>query len=375
MIRTVSMSSSLPMPKYAEIANLLRESLSTKADGARLPSVRAMMRRFGICQHTVTSALALLENDGIIDRRPGSGVYVRKPDANPVICFCRPGNQNAHFDLKEDALGRACQARGWQLIVDRFDALKVDVFSEEAPAGAFVIPPELITFHAPLLQRLTGRGVPVVVMGRDTSEDRLDFVTGDDKPALREFILGLKERGHRRIAYLDCEPPFDEVRHRLEYFAEICRSSGLEDFTVLNVRTQYGQDGVKNSERFLRRYLGRLGRAPLPFTALIAGSTAGSVPAPMVFREAGYAIPRDLSLCGIGSDPRAIYCIPPTSDAALHDEELAAAAIDIIGRRWSGDRSPLLSHVISYRANWRESVGLPPRRRSRPSPARRSASL
>ncbi len=365
------MPNSTPVPKYAELASLLRESLATKADGARLPSVRAMMARFRVCQHTVTSALRLLENDGIIDRRPGSGVYVRKLHADPVICFCRPRNQNAHFDLKEEALSRACHGRGWQLIVDRFDALRVDVFSDEAPASAFIIPPELITFHAPLLQRLKSRGVPVVVMGRDTSEEPLDFVTGDDMPVLREFVLGLKERGHQRIAYLDCEPPFDEVRKRVEYFIEICQSCRLKDFTVLNARSQYGQDSLKNSERFLRRYLSRLGNAPLPFSALIAGSTAGSIPAPLVFRESGYQVPRDLSLCSIGSDPRARYCIPPTSDAALHDDELAIAALDIIGRRWSGDRTPILSHIISYRANWRESIGSPPRRRSRSSSARR----
>lgn len=364
------MQPSSPVPKYAELATLLREGLAKKVDGARLPSVRAMMGRFHVCQHTVTSALRLLESEGLIDRRPGSGVYVRKPNAEPVICFCRPQDQNAHFDLKEEALSRVCESRGWQLIVDRFDALKVDVFSDEAPASAFIIPPELITFHAPLLQRLTGRGVPIVVMGRDTSGEPLDFVTGDDMPVLREFVLGLKERGHRRIAYLDCEPPFDEVRKRVEYFVEICRTCGLEDFTVLDVRTQYGQDSVKNSERFLRRYLTRLGPAQLPFTALITGSTAGSIPAPLAFREAGYVIPRDLSLCSIGSDPRAVYCIPPTSDATIHDEELAIAALDIIGRRWNEDGSAILSRTISYRANWRESVGPPPRRRSRSSAAR-----
>ncbi len=342
--------------------------------GRDFPSVRALMARFRVCQHTVTSALRLLENDGVIDRRPGSGIYVRKLSAGPVVCFCRPQNQNAHFDLKEEALSRFCQSRGWQLIVDRFDALKVDVFSDEAPASAYIIPPELVTFHSPLLQRLKGRDAPIVVMGRDTSGEPLDFVTGDDLPVLREFVLGLKERGHRRIAYLDCEPPFDEVRKRAEYFAEICGACGLPDGIILNVQTRYGEDSLKKSERFLRRYLRRLGNAPLPFTALIAGSTAGAIPAPLVFREAGYMIPRDLSLCSIGCDPRAAYCIPPTSDAAIHDEELARAALDIIDRRWQGDRSSILSRTVSYRANWRESVGLP-HRRSRSSARRPSSSF
>ncbi|PTX98841.1 hypothetical protein DB345_03730 [Spartobacteria bacterium LR76] len=359
----ISMADPSPVPKYVELANLLRENLAAKADGTRLPSVRAMMRRFHVSQHTVTSALGLLENDGMIERRPGSGVYASRQNAAPVVCFCRPQNQNAHFDLKEEALDKACRARGWQLVVDRFDALKVDSFSEGASASAFIVPPELITFHSPLLRRLAARGVPVVVMGRDTSGEPLDFVTGDDTPVLREFVLGLKERGHRRIAYLDCEPPFDEVRRRVESFREICRSHGMDGSLVLNVRAQYGQDSTAKSERFLRRYLGSLRGKPLPFTALIAGSLAGSVPAPLVFRDAGCRIPRDLSLCSLGCDPRAVYSIPPISDATIHDRELASAALEIIGRRWNGDRSELLSHTVSYRANWRESVGSPSRRK------------
>lgn len=357
------MADTLPVPKYVELANLLRENLAAKADGARLPSVRAMMKRFHVSQHTVTSALGLLENDGMIERRPGSGVYASRQNAEPIVCFCRPQNQNAHFDLKEEALDKACRARGWHLIVDRFDALKVDAFSEGASASAFIVPPELITFHSPLLQRLTAKGVPVVVMGRDTSGEPLDFVTGDDTPVIREFILGLKKRGHRRIAYLDCEPPFDEVRKRVESFLEICRANDIEESFVLDVRAQYGEDSTAKSESYLRRYLSRLGGRPLPFTALIAGSLAGSIPAPVVFRDAGCQIPRDVSLCSIGSDPRAVYSIPPTSDATIHDGELASAALEIIGQRWNGDRSVILSHTISYRANWRESVGVPPRRR------------
>jgi len=57
------------------VAHLLR-LVATASSGARLPSVRALMTRFGISQSTVTSALDRLESQGVLTRRQGSGVFV-----------------------------------------------------------------------------------------------------------------------------------------------------------------------------------------------------------------------------------------------------------------------------------------------------------
>jgi len=353
------MKSPAQQTKYRHLANILRERLRSHPNGDKLPSVRALMKRFQVSQHTVTSALRLLEEDQLISRRGGSGVYADQSSRPVTICFCRPQNANYQDDEREGALRDACKKRGWRLIIDRFDALHADLFTDEVSADAFILPAELITFHSPLLNRLATNATPIVIMGRDTSSVQIDFVTGDDAPVIREFIMGLYKRGHRRIAYLDCEPPFYEVKKRVDYFVEVCQMLQLDSYPVLDAKAQYGLDSMAKSEAFLMEYLKELGSKPLPFTALVTGSMSGSIPAPRVFHDAGFKIPKDVSLCCIGSDFRAPYSVPPMSNAASHNVELAEFALEIVEKRLSGDKSPMLGKTIPYRAIWRASVGDP----------------
>jgi DNA-binding transcriptional regulator YhcF (GntR family) len=71
----------------------LREQLCTQValgiacgdlrPGQRLPSTREMARRFGLHPNTVSGAYSQLHDEGIVERRHGSGVYVRAPQATP----------------------------------------------------------------------------------------------------------------------------------------------------------------------------------------------------------------------------------------------------------------------------------------------------
>ena len=49
--------------------------------GARLPSEAQLVRQFGVSRPTVRRALLDLESEGLIERRAGSGTYVRSPAA------------------------------------------------------------------------------------------------------------------------------------------------------------------------------------------------------------------------------------------------------------------------------------------------------
>ena len=51
--------------------------------GQRLPSTREMARRFGLHPNTVSGAYSQLHEEGIVERRRGSGVYVRAPQTTP----------------------------------------------------------------------------------------------------------------------------------------------------------------------------------------------------------------------------------------------------------------------------------------------------
>jgi len=68
-----------PAPLYASVERLLlREIMSGRlAEGARLPPEREMAAEFGVAVGTLRRALAALAARGLLERRQGSGNYVR----------------------------------------------------------------------------------------------------------------------------------------------------------------------------------------------------------------------------------------------------------------------------------------------------------
>lgn len=71
--------------KYKQLADTLRRQILSGviAQGDRLPTEKDLSAGFRISRQTVRHALALLENEGLIQRRQGSGSYATPPSASP----------------------------------------------------------------------------------------------------------------------------------------------------------------------------------------------------------------------------------------------------------------------------------------------------
>jgi len=67
-------------PKHHEISNHLQTEIAAGryGEGARLPSENQLVDQFKVSRPTVARALRDLEAQGLIERRAGSGTYVRR---------------------------------------------------------------------------------------------------------------------------------------------------------------------------------------------------------------------------------------------------------------------------------------------------------
>lgn len=67
-----------PLP-YREIADVLRQEIEggTYRKGEKLPAAKTLGARWEVSTTTIHRAFGVLEQDGLVDIRPGSGVYVR----------------------------------------------------------------------------------------------------------------------------------------------------------------------------------------------------------------------------------------------------------------------------------------------------------
>jgi GntR family transcriptional regulator / MocR family aminotransferase len=75
------------IPIYRQIENWLRENIASGSlsPKTRLPATRLLAEELGISRITVKNAYAVLESDGLILTRQGSGTYVAPPVASPGL--------------------------------------------------------------------------------------------------------------------------------------------------------------------------------------------------------------------------------------------------------------------------------------------------
>lgn len=66
-------------PRYLEIADYLRELVSSSAPGERLPSDAELCQRFSVSRMTARQAVTVLVNEHLVERKRGSGTYVTQP--------------------------------------------------------------------------------------------------------------------------------------------------------------------------------------------------------------------------------------------------------------------------------------------------------
>ncbi len=105
-----------PLPLYQQLAELLSRDIASGAlePGARLPSEPELSKRHGIGRPTVRQATELLVNRGLIERRRGSGTFVR-PTPRRVDLFSLGGTllsfRQGGVNLTAKLLGKVVQRR------------------------------------------------------------------------------------------------------------------------------------------------------------------------------------------------------------------------------------------------------------------------
>ena len=211
-------------PKYRLIYSQLRIALrnGTYEPGEKLPSENEMVEQFGASRPTVGRALTQLENEGLVERRAGSGTFVCIPQRHEGFLFgllipdlgtteifepiCR-GISIARVGGHHDRLWGPTFSPGAS---EETQALQLcDYYVQRGVNGVFFAPMELTGGKDEVNHRITHAldeaGIPIVLLDRDITEfprrSQYDLVGIDNRRAGFVITDHVLQSGARKVVF------------------------------------------------------------------------------------------------------------------------------------------------------------------------------
>ena len=229
-------------PKYLLVADTLRKEIARGVfrDGQTLMTEEELRVRFDVSRQTVRQAIALLEDDGLVDRRRGSGTYVRHGprrrqgmiQIGVVATYITDYIFPSILQGIEGALNKAGAVMNLSAtyndssterdILERMLEGHVDGLIFEGTRTAQETP------NADLFERFAERNIPVLfINGYYPGMDRIPHLLMDDYGGGRMAAAVALDRGYTRPAGLF---KTDDLQgsERLEGFMDEMKSRGVE---------------------------------------------------------------------------------------------------------------------------------------------------
>lgn len=238
-------------PKHLEVLESLQQAIENQSFqvGDRLPGEHELVKQFQTSRPTIARALRELQHLGLIERRVGSGTYVRAPQTaekkRKLFGLLIPDlGQTEVLEPICGQLAREVQAAGHGLLWGDFTdvatrARKAEQachsYVEQHVAGVLFAPIELEEdagqTNQHILDELTAARIPVVLIDRDVARfperSPFDLVGIDNLRAGYLLARHLLDQGRRRIAFLARPASAPTVDRRISGYREAMSDAGL----------------------------------------------------------------------------------------------------------------------------------------------------
>lgn len=342
------MTATASKPKYVQLADHLRDLIrdGELKVGDRLPSYAEMYRQFGATPATAQRVCDLLEQEQLIERRGGSGVYVTQPDRDLTgnIGFISSDAYEAlktpvHIHLMEGVRRKLEFGRQHLLYlggVDSWDTEacnKVDgvlIFNSEET-------PEILRKLPPYLPRIS---VLTIVEG-------VTCVGTDEFGGARMAVRHLLDLGHRRIACLMEKFP-SEARRRYAGYCDALQEAEIDvDSGWIRLTENVCKLGEKNTTEHpyrdwahqqMNAWL-REGWQKMGCTAIFVQNDVAALGVIQVLQKEGIRVPEQVSVMGFDGTEICDLISPRITAVALPFEQIGAKAMEMLNQQIAGEQS------------------------------------
>lgn len=363
-----------PQPKHSEISRYLETEIAAGKynDGARLPSEVQLVKQFGVSRPTVARALRDLEAKSLIDRRAGSGTYIRanneRPASTRILGLLVPGLTNTEiFQIICGEIASLARVSDYGLLwggstnphKDTDASLKhaeeiCKQFIDRKISGVFFAPAELQPgqeeSNRMLAESLREVGIPVVLLDRDMLDypRRSDFdLVGLDNMG-SGYLVGehLIKLGCKRIHFVARPLSAPTVEARISGIREAMARHRIEPMA------NWVQNGAPDDLKFVRSLTaGRQADAIVCANDFTAATLLRSL------ESIGVNVPRDIRVVGFDDVKYATLVSPPLTTIHQPCREIAVIAFRTMMERLTEPSLPARSIFLTPHLVVRESCG------------------
>jgi GntR family transcriptional regulator of arabinose operon len=353
----MSASASSRIPKHRQVYNVLRAEITggSFASGQRLPSEADLVKTFGASRITVGRALRDLQHDGLIERRAGSGTYVRRahdqalpgrfsfglliPDLaeteilEPIVrsLTTAPGARDHAFlsaGGAPDSSPAQKEAAAWE---------QCSQFIDRRVAGVFFAPlertPDKDVVNARIIAALEAAGIPIVLLDRPTlpygRREEHDLVGIDNRRAGYQITEHLLRLGARRLAFVSLANAASTVDARRAGYREALHTFAIPVDHALTV--QFDPTDMAPVVRLMER-------EPPDSIVCANDRTAGLVMHTLL--SLGHAVPGDVRIVGIDDVHYASLLPVPLTTLRQPCREIGIAAMAAMFERLTRPATP-----------------------------------
>jgi GntR family transcriptional regulator of arabinose operon len=333
-----------PVPKHRQVYNALRAGITAGAfgSGERLPSEAELVKTFNASRITVGRALRDLQQEGLIDRRPGSGTYVRRTPLNHTAEALSFGliipdlGETEILEPIAQSLTTAPEARQHAFLSAGGAAGlspeqkeqgawdRCSQYIDRRVSGVFFAPLELTphkdAVNARITSALSDAGIPIVLLDRPAlaygRTEQHDLVGIDNRRAGYQITEHLLRLGARRVAFVSMENAASTVDARRAGYREAlhCHGAPIDPALAIEVNVA-DMSGVA-----------RLMEGSRPEGIVCANDRTAGL-AMHTLQSLGFRIPDDVRIVGIDDVQYASLLPVPLTTLRQPCREIGVAAM------------------------------------------------
>ena len=320
------------VPLYMQVYESLLDKIrnGTYASGSLLPSEREMSAAFKVDRLTVRRSLEMLVNEGLIEKKPGLGTWVRSLPprlsgrvSSGNIVFVLPKSANLIDRITEPCVSdlfyriqNELTPQGFQLIyttVDKDDELLVHL-SDPGVAGILFVS----QISKNLLEKARKLGHPAVVV--NYTDEYFPSILPDRENGSYQAVSHLIELGHRRIAFISGIPRYQSSQASFRGYKHALVDADLD---WKNQTLREGDWTFDGGYRAMKAILED--EAQLP-TAVFAANDMTALGAMEAVREAELGVPGDISIVGFDNVAQGSQSSPKLTTVNMDTRLMAKAA-------------------------------------------------